>query len=39
LEGIWRDRSLTLVVVTHDSAVAKRAQRRLHIKHGTVTER
>ena len=27
---------LTLVMVTHDSAVAKRAQRRLHIKHGKV---
>jgi putative ABC transport system ATP-binding protein len=39
LEGMWRDRALTLVVVTHDSAVARRAQRRLHIKHGTVTER
>ena len=39
LEGLWRDRGLTLVIVTHDSAVAKRAERRLHIKHGTVTER
>ena len=39
LEGMWRDRALTLVVVTHDSAVAKRAQRRLHIKHGAVTEK
>jgi putative ABC transport system ATP-binding protein len=39
LEGLWRDRGLTLVVVTHDSAVAKRAERRLHIKHGVVTER
>ena len=39
LEGLWRDRGLTLIVVTHDSAVAKRAERRLHIKHGTVTER
>lgn len=39
LEGMWRERALTLVVVTHDSAVAKRAQRRLHIKHGIVTER
>ncbi|MCX7520779.1 ABC transporter ATP-binding protein [Microbacterium sp. STN6] len=38
LEGMWRDRGLTLVIVTHDSAVAKRAQRRLHIKHGTVRE-
>ncbi|MFF1573442.1 ABC transporter ATP-binding protein [Leifsonia sp. NPDC058292] len=38
LEGLWRDRGLTLVIVTHDSAVAKRAQRRLHIKHGQVKE-
>lgn len=38
LEGLWRDRGLTLVIVTHDSAVAKRAERRLHIKHGTVRE-
>ena len=39
LEGLWRDRGLTLVMVTHDSAVAKRAERRLHIRNGTVTER
>ncbi|SFR70053.1 putative ABC transport system ATP-binding protein [Agromyces sp. CF514] len=39
LEGLHRDRGLTLIVVTHDSAVAKRAERRLHIKAGTVTER
>ena len=39
LEGIWKDRGLTLIVVTHDSAVAKRAQRRLHIKQGKVTEK
>jgi putative ABC transport system ATP-binding protein len=39
LEGLWRDRGLTLIVVTHDSAVAKRAERRLHIKNGIVTER
>jgi len=38
LEGLWRDRGLTLVIVTHDSAVAKRAQRRLHIKGGKVKE-
>ena len=38
LEGLWKDRGLTLVVVTHDSAVARRAQRRLNIKHGTVRE-
>lgn len=39
LEGLQRDRGLTLVIVTHDSAVAKRAERRLHLTHGTVTER
>lgn len=39
LEGIRRDRGLTLIVVTHDSAVARRAERRLHITAGTVTER
>jgi putative ABC transport system ATP-binding protein len=39
LEGLRRDRGLTLIVVTHDSAVARRAERRLHIKAGTVTER
>ena len=27
LEGLWRDRGLTLIVVTHDSSVARRAQR------------
>ena len=39
LEGLWRDKGLTLIVVTHDSAIATRAQRRLHIKQGKVTER
>ena len=38
LEGIWREKRLTLIIVTHDSAVAKRAERRLHIKSGTVKE-
>jgi len=38
LEGLWRDRGLTLIIVTHDSAIAKRAQRRLRIKQGRVTE-
>jgi putative ABC transport system ATP-binding protein len=27
LEQLWRERGLTLVVVTHDSSVARRAQR------------
>jgi len=38
LEGLWRDRGLTLIIVTHDSAVARRAERRLHIKQGAVRE-
>ncbi|MBW8872949.1 MAG: ABC transporter ATP-binding protein, partial [Leifsonia sp.] len=38
LEGLWRDRGLTVIIVTHDTAVAKRAQRRLHIKHGRVQD-
>ena len=39
LEGLWRDRGLTLIVVTHDSAIARRAERRLLIRNGAVTER
>jgi putative ABC transport system ATP-binding protein len=38
LEGVWRDRGLTVVIVTHDSAVARRAQRRLRIAGGELTE-
>jgi putative ABC transport system ATP-binding protein len=38
LEGIWRERGITLIIVTHDSAVARRAQRRLHIKAGKVRD-
>jgi len=37
LEGLWHDRGLTLVVVTHDSTVARRAQRIAVIKGGQVT--
>jgi putative ABC transport system ATP-binding protein len=36
LEQLWRERGITLVVVTHDSAVAKRAQRRAVIENGRV---
>jgi putative ABC transport system ATP-binding protein len=34
LEGLWRDKQLTLVLVTHDSAIAGRAQRRGVMKYG-----
>ena len=37
LESLWRDKGITLILVTHDSAVAKRAKTRLHIKNGKVT--
>jgi len=36
LEQLWRDRGITLVVVTHDSAVARRAQQRAVIENGRV---
>jgi putative ABC transport system ATP-binding protein len=39
LEGLWKEKGLTIVMVTHDSAVARRAQRRLRIAGGAVTER
>jgi putative ABC transport system ATP-binding protein len=38
LEGLWRAKGLTLILVTHDSAVAKRAQRRLVIRNGVLRE-
>ena len=38
LEAAWRERGLTLVIVTHDSSVARRAERRLHLKDGQVRE-
>jgi putative ABC transport system ATP-binding protein len=34
LEALWRDRGLTLVLVTHDSAIASRAQRVATMKDG-----
>jgi len=37
LEGLWKDRGLTLVVVTHDSNVAERAQRIAIITGGRVS--
>jgi putative ABC transport system ATP-binding protein len=38
IERQWRDRGLTVVIVTHDSWVARRAERRLHIKQGQVRD-
>jgi putative ABC transport system ATP-binding protein len=37
LEGLWRERRLTLVVVTHDSSVARRAERIAVIRDGRVS--
>jgi putative ABC transport system ATP-binding protein len=38
LESLGRERGLTLVIVTHDTAVARRAERRLRIAQGTLSE-
>ena len=38
LEGLWRDRGQTLIVVTHDSWVAGRASRRLWLDAGRLAE-
>lgn len=38
LEGLWKEQGLTVVMVTHDSVVARRAQRRLRIAGGRVSE-
>ena len=37
LETSWRDRGLTMVMVTHDSVVARRAQRIGVMKNGRLT--
>jgi putative ABC transport system ATP-binding protein len=37
LERLWHERGLTLVIVTHDSAVARKAQRIAVIRDGRVT--
>jgi putative ABC transport system ATP-binding protein len=39
LEKLWRERSLTLVLVTHDSATARRAQRIAVMTDGHLTTR
>jgi len=37
LEGLWKEHGLTFIMVTHDSAIAKRAPRLATIKKGRVT--
>ena len=39
LENLWRDRGLTMVLVTHDSGIASRAQRLGVIRDGHLTIR
>jgi putative ABC transport system ATP-binding protein len=39
LERLWRDRGLTLVLVTHDSSVARRAQRVAVMRNGKLSIR
>ncbi|MEK7271061.1 MAG: ABC transporter ATP-binding protein [Planctomycetota bacterium] len=36
LEGLWRDRGLTLILVTHDPAVGVRARRRIRLQDGRI---
>src|SRR5579859_8162492 len=36
LERLWRERGLTLVLVTHDTAIARRAQRRVIMSRGRI---
>jgi len=36
LEGLWRDKGITLIIVTHDSQVAKRAKTHLRIEAGNL---
>jgi hypothetical protein len=37
LEYLWRERGLTLVTVTHDSSVARRAQSTAIMRNGQLT--
>ena len=39
LERLWRERGLTLVLVTHDSSIARRAQRVAFMQHGRLSIR
>jgi putative ABC transport system ATP-binding protein len=39
LEGLWADRRQTLVIVTHDSGIARRAPRRAWIHEGRLSTR
>jgi len=39
LERLWRERGLTLVLVTHDSSIARRAQRVALMQHGRLSIR
>ena len=38
LERLWRERDLTVLIVTHDSTVAARASRRLWMHEGRLVE-
>jgi putative ABC transport system ATP-binding protein len=37
MERLWREQNLTMIMVTHDSAVARRAQRLGTMKNGKLT--
>jgi putative ABC transport system ATP-binding protein len=39
LETLWRERGLTLVLVSHDAAIARRAQRTVVMSRGRLTEK
>ncbi len=39
LEKLWQDHGLILVIVTHDTSVARRAQRIATVNHGRISVR
>ena len=39
LENLWRERGLTLILVTHDSGIARRSQRVAVMQHGKLSIR